>query len=89
MGLAADTNAGVLFADSADSRVKAAKEAYINHTGLPDLPIAKGNSPLPAGKEYLVVKAQKDAVMSAALSSMATVAATNYPHGRQAVQDPG
>lgn len=76
----ADTNAGVLFADSADSRVKAAKEAYINHIGgLPDLPIAKETASLPAGKEYLVVKAQKDAVMSAALSSMATVAATNTP----------
>ena len=76
----ADTNAGVLFADSADTRVKAAKEAYINHIGgLPDLPIAKETASLPAGKEYLVAKAQKDAVMSAALSSMATVAATNTP----------
>lgn len=76
----ADTNAAVLFADSNDARVSAAKDAYLNHIGgLPDLPIKKEDAALPAGKEYLVNKAQKDAVMSAALASIAAVAATNTP----------
>ena len=78
----ADTNAGVLFADSADPRVKAAKDAFINHMGgAPDVAISKEVAMSPAGKEYLLRKGAKDAAMSAALSSLAMVAAENTPDG--------
>lgn len=80
----ADTNAGVLFADSPDPRIKAAKEAYINHMGgAPDAAISKEVAQSPSGREYLVRKGAKDAAMSAALYSLAMVAAENSPNGSQ------
>lgn len=76
----ADTNAGVLFADVADPRVKAAKDAFINHMGgIPDAPIPKDIAMLPAGKDLLMRKNEKDAGMSAALSSLAMIAAQTTP----------
>lgn len=77
----ADTNARVLFADSSDPRVLAAREAYLNHmAGAPDLPITAAMAALPAGKEYLALKARKDAAMSTALNSLAVVGAENTPN---------
>ena len=78
----ADTNAAVLFADSPDPRLKTAKDAYINHMGgAPDAAISKEVAALPSGKDYLVRKGAKDAAMSAALNSLAMVAAENTPEG--------
>lgn len=78
----ADTNAGVLFADSPDPRIKAAKDAYINHIGgMPDRAITKDVGNLPGGKDLRFRKGEKDAAMSAALSSLAMVAAQNTPSG--------
>jgi hypothetical protein len=78
----ADTNAQVLFADSADPRVLAAKGAYLDHmAGAPDVPLTADMAALPSGKEYLALKGRKDAVMSVALNSLATVSAENTPNG--------
>jgi hypothetical protein len=77
----ADTNAGVLFVDSADPRIKAAKDAYLNHiAGAPDIPLTAEMANSPAGKEYLALKARKDATMSVALNSIAMVGAENTPN---------
>lgn len=76
----ADTNAGVLFADSSDPRIKLAKEAFLNNIGgVPDAPLTLEAASLPAGKQYLIQKAQKDAAMSAALNSLALIASENSP----------
>lgn len=89
----ADTNARVLFADTADPRVRAAREMYLNHmAGAPDLPIGADAAGLPGGREYLLMKHRKDATMSAALNSLATVGAENTPNDNgkskmQAVRD--
>lgn len=77
----ADTNAAVLFADSTDPRIKAAKDAYLNHmAGAPDIPLTAEMASLPTGKEYLALKARKDATMSVALNSIAMVGAENTPN---------
>ena len=77
----ADTNASVLFADAADQRVKDAKQAYLDHVaGAPDVPIAPNVAALPVGKNYLALKGRKDAVMSVAMNSLATVGAENTPN---------
>lgn len=77
----ADTNAAVLFADSADPRIKAAKDAYLEHmAGAPDVPLTAELAALPAGKEYLALKGRKDATMSVALHSIAMVGAENTPN---------
>ncbi len=77
----ADTNAAVLFADSADPRIRAAKSAYLEHmAGAPDMPLTAEMASLPAGKEYLALKGRKDATMSVALHSIAMVGAENTPN---------
>lgn len=77
----ADSNAAVLFADSADPRIQAAKTAYLDHMGgPPDLPLTAELASLPTGKEYLALKARKDATMSIALHSIAIVGADNSPN---------
>lgn len=78
----ADTNAAVLFADSADPRITAAKNAYLEHiAGAPDAPLTAEMASLPTGKEYLALKGRKDATMSVALNSLAMVSAENTPNG--------
>lgn len=78
----ADTNASVLFADSADPRIIQAKKDFItNMAGPPDAPLPKTHSNSPAAKEYLLAKARKDAVMSAAVTSLTAIAAENTPTG--------
>ena len=77
----ADTNAEILFVDSKDPRVAVAKQAYLNHVaGAPDLPISSDMAALPVGKEYLALKSRKDAAMSVALNSLATIANENAPN---------
>ena len=77
----ADTNASVLFADATDSRIKDAKQAYLDHVaGAPDVPIAPDVAALPMGKNYLALKGRKDAVMSVAMNSLATIGSENTPN---------
>lgn len=76
----ADTNAEVLFANSSDSRVALAKEAFINNIlGAPDAPPSAQFLQTPAGQEYVASKARKDLLMSAAAHSLTTIAAENSP----------
>ena len=74
----ADTNARTLFADTDDARVKEAKQTYLaNVAGPPELGVPNLNGQ--TNRQYYVSKGRKDAVMSAAVHSMAVVAAENTP----------
>lgn len=77
----ADTNAAVLFADSPDPRIQAAKAAYLEHmAGAPDQALSPDVASQPTGKQYLALKGRKDATMSIALHSIAKVSGENSPN---------
>lgn len=77
----ADTNASILFIDSTDSRVTMAKSAFLNNiAGVPDLPITPDVASTPEGRRYMAEKQRKDALMSVAMNSLATVGAENSPN---------
>lgn len=77
----ADTNSRILFIDSADPKVKQAREAFMNYmAGQPDRAIVGNIARLPAGQEYLALKKRKDAVMSVGLNSLTMVAAEHTPN---------
>lgn len=72
----ADTNAGILFVESTDPRVEAAKRQYLSYlAGSPDSAITKEMASSGSGSQYLDTKNRKDAAMSVGLHAVSNVAA--------------
>lgn len=76
----ADINGSVIFADSSDERIIEAKKAFLNNlAGPPDPALDRRYADFPAAREYAMRKARKDALSSAALYSLSSVASENTP----------
>lgn len=76
----AHANGSVLFADSGDQRITDAKKAFLNSiAGAPDPALPKTELNNPAAREYLIAKARKDALSSAATYSLSSIAAEHTP----------